>query len=318
MNEFWIITQASIPVFLVMGIGFVCRWLNCIPKDSSGPILQVVVNVLIPCMIVDSVMGNQALRDPHNLMLAPVLGISTLIIGLGVGCLATRLAGLSKRGLEPKKRSFIVSVGLYNYGYIPIPLALALYDQNTVGVLFVYNTAIEVCVWTIVVAILGGYSPLKEWRKIFNVPVVAIVVALILNAMRFDVYVPEVLGTTFHWLGLCAYPLGIMVTGGMAYDLCCEQNMMTEWRPTIVATVLRVLCLPIFFLFLFSFLPLSVELRRVLVLQSAMPTAIFAMVLSKLYHADPGTAFRIVMATTLLSFILTPIWIHIGSLMLGL
>ena len=312
MNEFWIITQASIPVFLMMALGSLLRWAKCFSQEAAAGTLNLVVKALIPCLILDSVLGNAALKSSANLLVAPMLGIGTLILGLLIGWASLRLAGLKKDSPDSKKRSFVVSVGLYNYGYIPFPLALALYDQNTVGVLFVFNVGVEVAVWTLVVC-LSGYSPLKDWKGMFNMPLIALIVGLALNFLKADMLLPTVLRTTFHGLGQCAYPLGLVVCGTIIYDLCRQYNLMWELRSTVVAALLRCLLLPALILLGARFLPLTLELKRVIILQAAMPTAVFAMVLSQLYKADSGLAFRVVFLTTIISVISTPIWIKIGT-----
>ncbi len=316
MNEFWIITQASIPVFLMMAVGSVLRWARCFSQEAATGTLNLVVNALIPCLILDSVLGNAALKNSTNLLVAPLFGVGTLLLGLMIGWGSLRLAGLKKGSPDSKKRSFAVSVGLYNYGYIPFPLAMALYDQNTVGVLFVFNVGVEVAVWTVVVACLSGYSPLRNWKKMFNMPLMALVLGLLLNFMKADVLLPVALRSTFHGLGQCAYPLGLVVSGTIIYDLCRQHNLMWELRPTFVAAGLRCLLLPTIILLIAKVLPMTPELKRVIILQAAMPTAVFAMVLSQLYKADSGLAFRVVFLTTLISILTTPVWIEIGTLFL--
>ncbi|MBO7525134.1 MAG: AEC family transporter [Verrucomicrobia bacterium] len=313
MEGFWIITQASIPVFLMMGVGYLLCALKQFPKETFNAILNIDVKALIPCLIVDSILGNQALKNFGTLLSAPVFGIFMLLLGLGAGLITRRVAGLSKEE-APQWRSYAVTVGLFNYGYIPFPLALALYDQETVGVLFVFNVGIEICVWTIIAALLSGYSLLKEWKKIFNMPLLAIIFSLILNFA--GVPLPGVLRQTCHALGQCAYPLGLVVCGGVIYYLCREESLLDRLRAPLTTTALRCGLLPILTLLAAMFFPFSVELKRVIILQAAMPTAVFAMVLSQMFHADSALAFRGVLLSTLLSIITTPIWIHIGTKML--
>ena len=242
MEGFLIITQASIPVFLMMGVGYLLAALKQFPKESFNAILNIDVKALIPCLIVDSILGNQALKNFGTLLSAPVFGIFMLLLGLGAGLATRRVAGLSKEE-APQWRSYAVTVGLFNYGYIPFPLALALYDQETVGVLFVFNVGIEICVWTIIAALLSGYSLLKEWKKIFNMPLLAIIFSLILNFA--GVPLPGVLRQTCYALGQCAYPLGLVVCGGVIYYLCREESLLDRLRAPLTATVLRCGLLPI-------------------------------------------------------------------------
>jgi len=76
--------------------------------------------------------------------------------------------------------------------------------------------------------------------------------------------------------------------------------------------------LPLLFLVAAKYLPLTVELKRVLVLEAAMPSAVFPIVLSKHYGGDPPTAVRVVLATTAVSLVTIPLWIRFGMKFVGL
>ena len=65
-------------------------------------------------------------------------------------------------------------------------------------------------------------------------------------------------------------------------------------------------------------LPFSTEIKRVLVVQAAMPAGVFPIVLARMYGGDPATAVRIVAGTTLLSLVTIPLWIRWGMAWLGL
>jgi malate permease and related proteins len=60
------------------------------------------------------------------------------------------------------------------------------------------------------------------------------------------------------------------------------------------------------------------ELQRVLVLQAAMPAAVFSIVMARHYGGDAATALRVVLATSLLGLITIPLWLRFGIHLLGL
>jgi malate permease and related proteins len=53
----------------------------------------------------------------------------------------------------------------------------------------------------------------------------------------------------------------------------------------------------------------SGELRRVLYIQAAMPSAVFPIILARHYGGDPATAVRVVVATSVLGLITIPLWL---------
>jgi predicted permease len=71
--------------------------------------------------------------------------------------------------------------------------------------------------------------------------------------------------------------------------------------------------MPIFFLLLGWCLTGPVELKRVILLQAAMPAAVFPIVMAKHYGGDARTALRVVIATSLVGFATIPLWIRLGQ-----
>ena len=56
----------------------------------------------------------------------------------------------------------------------------------------------------------------------------------------------------------------------------------------------------------------------VLMLEAAMPTAVFPIKLAKLYKGDPATAMRAVLSTAVVSPVTIPLWIKFGMRFVGL
>jgi predicted permease len=55
-----------------------------------------------------------------------------------------------------------------------------------------------------------------------------------------------------------------------------------------------------------------VELKRVLVVQAAMPAAVFPIVLARHYGGQPLVAVQVVLATTALGLLVIPLWLSLG------
>ncbi len=72
------------------------------------------------------------------------------------------------------------------------------------------------------------------------------------------------------------------------------------------------------FLLAAKFLPASVELKRVMVLEAAMPAAVFPIVMARHYQGDPATAMRVVLGTSVVSLATIPLWIKFGMKFVGL
>jgi predicted permease len=275
--------------------------------------MRVVVNVLTPALIFDVVLGNAALRKPENLFLAPLLGYLGVAVGVWIAWLLRRRSGLVG---ERSQRTFAAQTGIQNYGYVPLPIVLTLFPGDAAGVLFVHNLGVDAALWTVCLVALG-HGSLREWHRLLNPPILAIVLAVGLNVANAELWMPKFLLTTAEMLGACAFPLGIILIGAMIADSAGELRRDFGWRTVAWASFVRLGILPALILGVAWLLPMSRELKQVLMVQAAMPAAVFPIMLARHFGGDPLTAVRIVVGTSLLGFLTIPIWLKLGLWVLG-
>lgn len=311
------VLSAVMPVFFLALVGIGLRRVRWLTEEADATLLRLVVNVLTPCLIFDKVLGNQALQRAENLFIPPLMGFGGIVLGIGICWLFRRRVGLKT---DAEQRTFALVAGLQNYGYVPFPLVLVLFANHpdTPGVLFVHNLGVDIAMWTLGLMTLGHATGPGEWRKLINAPLVAIVLSLLLNACGAARWMPRPVGITASMLGACAFPLGIMLTGAMVADQIRQLHPARAAGALIWSAVFRLGVIPALMLGIVRVLPCSVEVKRVIVVQAAMPAGVFPIVLSRLYGGDPATAVRIVAGTTILSLITIPLWIQVGMAWLHL
>jgi predicted permease len=233
------------------------------------------------------------------------------------------LAALAARLLKlppPARRAFAFATGLQNYGYLPLPLVLALFPRDTAGVLFTHNLGVEIALWTVGMWILGGTPGRKLWRKIFNPPLCALFASIALNAFDAASWIPAFLLTALDLVAQSAIPLALLLTGAMLADLVTGEHaggfLNRKWALT-VAGLVRLAIMPLLLLALGRWLPLSRELREIVIVQAAMPAAMMPIILARHYGADSNLAVGIVLTTTAVSLLTIPAWLRFGTWWLG-
>ena len=318
MSEFLTVLGAVLPIFCLAGAGVALRQLNWLTADADASLLRVTINVLAPCLIFDSILGNAAFAQHENLWLPPLVGFGTVALSVP---LAAMLRGATGIRDERARRTFTFAVSIYNSGYVPIPLVLALFQgaaaSRTLAVLFVHNVGVELALWSFGLMLLGGGSRRESWRKILNAPFFAIVLTLALNFLPGGLEIPAFIRTTAHLLGQCAIPFGVLLIGATMADHVHEFHGAGSVRLVAVSCALRLGILPVLFLLLAKYLPCSLELKRVITIQSAMTAAVFPIVITRHYGGDPATALRIVLGTSLAGFITIPLWLRFGLKWVG-
>ena len=321
VNELSVVFAAVLPVMTIMVVGFWVRRLGWLTAEADQSLLRLCVNLLLPALIFESVLGNPALQRPENLILPPLVAIVTVLAGIGISGLASRYAGLDS---PAARRTFALTTGLQNYGYIPLPLCQMLFDPGTVGVLLVHNVGVELTLWTVGVRVLSGRQGRPNLRQIFSPPLVVLLLALLLNIIPANAVPAQVLATgrvvmtAVHWLGQCAIPLALLMIGAMIADHLSELHGGRLARVITTAMAVRLLIMPILFLALARCLPCSVELKRVIVVQAAMASAVLPVVLAKHYGGDTRTALQVILGTSAAGLITIPLWIRLGGKIVGL
>ena len=176
---------AVIPLFFVGLLGVYFRKHGGMAIHADETILWLLINLFTPCLIVDSFLGNEALDKLSNLIIAPILGFSTVIIGIILSSVCAQFLGFAKREQE---RTFVACVSLYNYGYIPIPIIMLFFSKEILGMLFVYNVGLEIAMWTLgYIALTGKVSLRGSLKRVFTPPLIAIVISLAVNNFTVDI-----------------------------------------------------------------------------------------------------------------------------------
>jgi malate permease and related proteins len=316
MNEFITVLTAVLPVFGIMGVGFWLRRRGWLTADADQSLMRLTINLLLPSLIFDSVISNAALRHPENLLLPPLLGFGMVGVGMGVAWCFTGLAGLQTK---PERRTFMLVAGLQNYSYLTIPLCLSLFGAGTMGVLFVHNVGTDTAMWTMGVAVLTGHGVAGGWKKIVNAPLIALALALLLNFLGPCIHPPtaimvvgDIFRTAIHWLGQSAIPMALILIGAIVADHFEEARGGKAGRVVLASSLVRLGVMPVLFLLLAKYFPCSPDLKRVLILQGAMPSATLPIVLARHYGGDARVAVQIVLGTSLLGIITIPLWIRLG------
>lgn len=309
MMSYWQLLFLILPIFGVIGIGVVVRRVGWMTAEADASLLKMVVSCFYPCLVFESVLNNAALRNPSNLAFAPLVGFGAMTTGIFTALYIGRALGLTRgHGL----RTFAFATGINNYGYIPILLMGSLFPVDGLGVLLVHNVGCEAAIWTVGILVLSGLSLREGWRKLINAPVIALLVGVSANLLNLGPKVPRVFLDVLHQCAVCCIPLGLILIGATLEQYLARPKELFDPRVSISATLLRLGVFPIGLLLLAKYLPCSLELKHVLVLQAAMPAGILPIVIAKHYGGQPLTAVRVVIGTTVVGVFLIPLWLQVG------
>lgn len=304
-----------LPVFALIAVGVALRHYHAVEDAAETSIIRVVVYVCMPCLVFDTILGNASLRVPGNLLLPPLAGFATTAAGFGIAYLAGRAIGLGKGG---GLRTFALSAGVCNYSYLPFPIIGGIWGEHAQGVLLVHNMGVELALWSVGLLVLTGASIRDGWRRLVSPMLVTLVVAVALNLTGLAPHVPGFIRAMAHSLGVCAVPLGLVMTGVNLANYLDEPSRLLHRNIAFGACAVRLMILPALMLCFARWLPCSDELKRVLVVQASMPAAVIPIIIARYYGGQPLTAVQVVLSTTAAGLVTCPLWIRAGLAWVGI
>ena len=82
MAEILKVLSAVLRVFLITLLGYQCRRMNWLTRDADDSLMRVAMNVLLPCLAFSKISGNEAIRQPENVWLPPLIGFFSITLGI--------------------------------------------------------------------------------------------------------------------------------------------------------------------------------------------------------------------------------------------
>lgn len=312
MASYLTIFSAILPIFLVVATGFLFHRRGWLSEATETGMIKLGMHLLVPCLILSLIPGNPALEKMSTAAWSIGLGSGLTLGGYLIAWIVALACGMR---VGTGLRTFTISAGIQNYGFIPLPILVALFPGNAgpSGLVFIFGIGVELAMWTAGLAILTGHAGL---RSIVNGPFLSVVAALLLNYTGTHVLVPEVLHTSMEMLGRCAVPMSILMIGATMGRYFREGILHDALRVGLGSVFVRALLHAGLILAAGLLLPLPEDLRRLLVVQAAMPAAIYPIVLARLFHGQPTVAIQVVMITSFVALPTAPFVIAWGLAML--
>jgi predicted permease len=253
--------------------------------------------------------GNQDSLLAKQLLIVVFTGFICICLGFGCALIVAKLMKIEVSAVT----SFTFCTGIFNYGFFAFPIAASIFGDQLIAKIILFNLGVEMAIWTVGVWLLAStqFKPIR----LVNPPIISIILALFIKEIGGQQIMPEFLWEIISLLGNCAIPIGLLLIGGNFADLAKGFKLSTGNRVEISSILVRLIIVP-FIMFCYACegpIPYGMEwLKDILIVQTAMPSGIFAIVIVKSYSGDTTTAMRAILASTLFCLLSTPIWLYLG------
>lgn len=275
------------PVFVTAGIGY--GWARLGGPFDTRSVTALVTNVGTPCLILSTLTRLDVSAAAFAEMgLAAVLALAALA---ALGMAALRLARLPFH-------TYLPALMFANTGNMGLPLCLFAFGQTGLALAIAVFAVNAVAQFTIGMLISSGDLSL---RRLLTTPVLY-AVALALVFMLTGWAPPVWFANTIQLIGGLAIPLMLLALGVALARLRVRSVGRSLWL-----SLLRLLPgLAVGFL-LAHLLDMTGAARGVLILQSAMPVAVFNFLFAERHNRTPHEVAGMVFLSTVISFATLPL-----------
>jgi malate permease and related proteins len=272
----------------------------------------------------------------HQVGLAPLITIATLVCALGVGiCVLQmvkqgeltpeKLAEKSAQQLEPElppenrslaalsraqQGSFLISSMLGNTGFVGLAITPAFISPEHQSWLVLYSVTQNVVgtygIGVFVSSYFGRPDEKNHWwlqlRDVLTVPSIwGFVLGMTTRSLPFADWVESGLRNS----------VGIVIAAALLL-MGMRLSQLRGWRSlklAIVPSVLKVVVMPLFLGIVLVLMRFPAEPRLALVLMAGMPSAFAGLILAEEYELDRELIASCIVLTTVALLVLLPLWL---------
>ncbi|MET0156091.1 MAG: AEC family transporter [Rickettsiales bacterium] len=302
MDVFFTLARETSYLFAMMAIGYVSgRWLK-IDARSIGALATAVFAPIVFFIAVSQMrMTNEALCVPALVFaLSAILCVTTLRISRRyLGEKTPYLAALSAAGA--------------NCGYFGIPVAMALFDPERLGIYVLAGFGFTLCENSLGVYFIsrGAYTPLESLKNVLKFPATyAIFAGMACSALHIEL--PQGITGTFYGYFKGAYVVAGMMVIGLGVS---ETNKFaTDWPYICTVAVAKFVASPLIAVaFVWAdrhyFHLLGDDFYRPLLLVSIMPLGVNSIAFAMKYNMRPEKAATACLLTTLAALVYLPLMV---------
>lgn len=285
MSFFHVLTLI-LPVIIISAVGYLFSFFK---KNDFRIVSDLIIYVTAPALFVVSL-------STHHFLEGELLAI--IFTACGVMLLSVLILVLLSK-LYDFPTGMYIPVAFMNTGFIGFPIILMAYGMSGLARIIIYDVVNGILIYSIGIYLLTDKTKRFE---LFKTPVLyAAILGISLNYLH--IRLPEALGVSLAMVGSTTIPLALILLG---YKL--GEAKIKKIKLPVIGTALRLFFGLSISLLIVNIFHIEGELRNILVISSAMPSALLGIVLSEKYKKEDSDVVASTIAlSTLLSIIYIPL-----------
>jgi len=292
------IVESVVSLLTMIGVGTYCARKKIITPEISRGLVQILIEISLPCMIFSSFMFSYDPGIKDNVFKAFYYSLAAYMVTIVI-------SNLLVYPLPKKRRQVLHFANVFsNTGYVGFPILSAVY--GTEGVIYgsIFNVFFVILVWTYGITLYRGTanrsSVTTELRTVLLNPSIAAVAAGLVM-MFLGIQLPSPILVGIRNLGSMTGPLSMLITGTILAQVRLGDHIR-DWT-IYYGAITKLVIIPLIIYTCTLLLGRSSLVLNSVIIMTAMPASTMTSIFAERFAVEAEYAAVIVSVTTLLSLI---------------
>lgn len=307
MDNFIFSLNATVPIFLVILLGWILMQKHMLTKEFASAADKFVFKIALPCLLFKDI-ATANIKETFDLTFVLFCMITTTIMFLTTWLL-TALFMKDKSMVG----AFIQASVRGSSAVLGIAFVQNIYGNSGMAPMMIIASVPLYNIFSVIILTFNSTEAAKDTNKIktacINVlknPIIIAIFAALVVAL-LEIPIPTMALKTVSNVAATATPLALLVVGATFEG----KQAISKIKPTALATFIKLILLPALFLplaYLFGFR--NSEMVAILVML-ASPTTVTCYIMAKNMYNDAVLSSSIVVTATLFSSVTLTMWVYI-------
>ena len=295
-------------IILMVSIGYFLTAKRRFTPENSALLPFLVNYVSLPTFMIWNLLSTFDRAKLLPLLSGVAVPALSMLISFGVAYLLSNMIGLAPNHRGTFRSAFFSSSAIF----VGVPVNMALFGESSIPYVLIFFLANAFLFWTIgnySISLDGKTAPAKlislaSLRQVFSPPFIGFSIAV--SLVLLEIRLPDFLLVSFKYLGSMTTPLSMLFIGIVMYGVKLSQIRLN--RDLLVLLAGRFIITPLIVIVVAEFFPIPDLMKKVFVIQSALPAMTQTTLMAKLYGADAEYAAVLVSTTTIVALFAIPVY----------
>lgn len=300
--------EGLMSIIIMVSLGYILTGKGWFTPENSKLLPRLVTYISLPTYMVWNLLSTFNKESFVPLFSGIVVPLLAMLISFVIAFILSTILSLPSNRKGTFRSAFFCSSSLF----VGVPVNLALFGESSIPYVLVYFLANAFLFWTIgnySISLDGKTAPSKlismnTIKRVFSPPFIGFTFAVIL--ILLEIPLPPFIMSTCKYLGNLTTPLSLLFIGIAMFGV--KLNTIKFDKDVIAVLIGRFIISPIAILIVASFFPIPELMKKVFVIQAALPAMTQTTILAKVYEADTEYAAVLVSITTVFALLALPIY----------